>query len=43
LLNVVLDWWILPNTWTIGVIRPIYKKRGSPVDPDNNRAIIIVQ
>jgi hypothetical protein len=42
LLNVVLDWWILPNTWTIGVIRPIYKKRGSPVDPDKNRAIIIV-
>ena len=30
------------NAWTVGVIRPIYKKKGSPADPDNYRAITIV-
>lgn len=42
LFNVVLDSGIIHNAWTIGVIRPIYKKNGSPADPDNYRAITIV-
>ena len=42
LFNVVLDSGIIPSAQTIGVIRPIYKKKGSPVDPDNYRAIAIV-
>ena len=42
LFNVVLDSGIIPNAWTIGVIRPIYKKKGSLADPANYRAITIV-
>jgi len=42
LFNVVLYSGIIPNAWTIGVIRPIYKKKGNPADPDNCRAITIV-
>jgi hypothetical protein len=43
LFNVVLDSGIIPiNAWTICVIRPMYKKKGSPADPDNYRAITIV-
>ena len=42
LFNVVLDSGIIPNAWTIGVIIPIYKKKGSLADPANYRAITIV-
>jgi hypothetical protein len=42
LFNVVLDSGIIPNAWTIGVIRPIYKKKGSLADLANYRAITIV-
>ena len=28
------------NAWTIGVIRPIYKKNGSPAGPNNYIAIV---
>ena len=43
LFNVALDSGNIPTAWTIGVIRPIYKKRkNSPADPDNYKAITIV-
>jgi len=42
LFNVVLGSRMIPNAWTMGVIRPIYKKKGSPAGPNNYRAIAIV-
>ena len=42
LFNVVLGSRMIPNAWTIGVIRPIYKKNSSPAGLSNYRAIAIV-
>ena len=39
LFNVVLDTGIIPETWTTGIIIPVYKNKGCPTDPDNFRAI----
>ena len=38
LFNVVLDTGIIPETWTTGIIIPVYKNKGCPTDPDNFRA-----
>jgi hypothetical protein len=35
LFNVVLDTGIIPETWTTGIIIPVYKNKGCPTDPDN--------
>ena len=40
LLNVALGSRMILNAWTIGVIRPIYKKNGSPAGPNNYIAIV---
>lgn len=42
LFNVVLNTGIVPTDWCIGVIQPIYKKKGSPDDPDNYRGITLL-
>ena len=39
LFNVVLDTGIIPETWTTGIIIPVFKNKGCPTDPDNFRAI----
>lgn len=39
LFNLVFDSGIIPQTWTSGIIKPIYKNRGSSTDPENYRPI----
>jgi hypothetical protein len=41
-LNLILDTGIIPENWTIGIIIPIYKKKGSMDDPDNYRGITLL-
>lgn len=42
LFNIILDSGILPKSWTLGHIIPIYKKKGSPDDPSNYRGITLL-
>ena len=42
LFNIVFDSGIIPESWTCGVIKPIYKKKGSPEDPSNYRPITLL-
>ena len=37
--NLVLSTGLLPKEWTIGVIKPIYKNKGSRLDADSYRRI----
>ena len=37
LFNVILDKGIVPKTWTVGNIKPIFKNKGNPKDPENYR------
>ena len=42
LFNIVLDTGIIPTKWTLGLIIPIYKNKGSRDDPNNYRGITIL-
>ena len=42
LFSLVFETGIIPTEWTIGIIRPIYKKKGSINDPDNYRGITLL-
>ena len=42
LFNIVLETGIIPTDWTIGLIQPIFKNKGSPEDPDNYRGITLL-
>ena len=42
LFNTVFESGIVPTDWTIGLIRPIYKKKGKPEDPNNYRGITLL-
>ena len=42
LFNMILDSGILPDTWLVGEIKPIYKNKGSPNNPENYRPITIL-
>ena len=42
LFNAIFDAGIIQNAWFIYVLKPIFKNKGIPVDPDNYRAITIV-
>ena len=42
LYNVVLDTGQIPESWCIGMIRPLYKGKGDVKDPDNYRGITIL-
>ena len=40
--NLILVSGVVPEDWGIGIIQPIYKKKGSPCDPDNYRGITLL-
>ena len=40
--NLILESGIIPTDWKIGVIIPIFKKKGSVEDPDNYRGITLL-
>ena len=42
LFNLIMYTGIFPSKWCIGVIKPIYKKKGSIDDPDSYRPITLV-
>ena len=42
LFNVILDTGIVPECWTVGNIKPIYKNKGKPQDPENYRPITLL-
>ena len=42
LFNKVFSGGVLPETWLDGYIKPIYKNKGSPEDPENYRPITIL-
>ena len=42
LFNVILDTGIVPECWTVGNIKPIYKNKGKPQDPENYRLITLL-
>ena len=42
LFNLVFDTGIVPETWTLGMILPIFKNKGSPRDPSNYRPITLI-
>ena len=39
---IVLESGIVPSEWTIGLIHPLYKKKGNPNDPNNYRGITLL-
>ena len=42
LFNLVFDTGIIPESWTLGMIQPIFKNKGSPRDPCNYRPITLI-
>ena len=42
LFNIVFETGYVPECWTIGMIKPIYKKKGSVTDPENYRPITLL-
>ena len=42
LFNLILNTGFIPEDWTIGILRPIYKNKGSRDDPNNYRPISIL-
>ena len=42
LFNIILNTGFIPEDWTIGILRPIYKNKGSRSDPNNYRGISIL-
>jgi hypothetical protein len=39
--NLVFDGGVIPESWSIGVINPIFKNKGNRKDPANYRSITI--
>ena len=42
LFNLILDCGKVPTDWSVGIICPIYKKKGSVKEPDNYRPITLL-
>ena len=40
--NLVFDGGVIPESWSIGVINPIFKNKGNRKDPANYRSITLV-
>ena len=40
--NIIFDTGIFPESWTLGVIQPVYKNKGDSKDPSNYRPISIL-
>ena len=42
LFNIILDSGVLPEVWSVGMIKPIYKQKGEKSNPENYRPITLV-
>ena len=40
--NLILESGIVPSNWCVGMIQPIYKRKGDERDPDNYRGITLI-
>ena len=40
--NLVLETGIVPSDWSVGLIKPLFKGKGSPQSPDNYRGITLL-
>ena len=42
LFNLIYDSGYIPESWTVGIIKPLYKNKGDPKNPENYRPITLI-